>query len=304
VPSATGEESDDQGHVTNPKPVKAQVLVNDASDSESVFVNAAEVAKDATGMTDWSLSLLMRCFLAELAPGWSQQGFNLGELGCGACPVLLFSFPPLVSRDLNGKSEIVLFDYNSDAVAEVNKSEDLLACTKLGWTVLAKVLDWSKPIESEYDGFFDVIIGSEILYYATDLSEILNAVKFMMKKNGVFILISSLRGTGLDDILNAAEEAKMSVAFLDIHLAKQALQSSAMVNGYNVFCEFKNMDLDHSNHNISNSQSKNLITAGQNPNMALHENFIEQWRIPNWKITEEIEDYHNENDIFAEMNVF
>ncbi|KAH9518621.1 Methyltransferase-like protein 21A [Bulinus truncatus] len=58
------------------------------------------------------------------------------------------------------------------------------------WKIMAKVLDWTEPIDSQLSDGVDVVIGADIIYIEETFKDLLKTLKSLTSNNNVQILLS------------------------------------------------------------------------------------------------------------------
>jgi len=173
--------------------------------------------EDSTGLHLWSLAGVLKAILVQY-PGLYQSKSVL-ELGCGSNPVTL-------AIKATCDTTIVVADYQPKAIDRVRCLPDFIAAS----FIQAQVFDWSVDKLSQP---VDVIVASEILYYAVDIDALFRCVYSMLKPSGIFILVSQQRGTVMRSMRDASIACHLSLHLYDIFAYEyQVLKSGIPLGSY------------------------------------------------------------------------
>jgi predicted nicotinamide N-methyase len=103
----------------------------------------------------------------------SVKGLKVLELGCGtAATGIALSM---------GGADVVCTDYDSLTLSLARYNATYNGCTSLS----VRFLDWYKP---EIEGTFDLVVGSEVVYFEKSYSPLLSVLKQYARTDGQIVL--------------------------------------------------------------------------------------------------------------------
>ncbi len=114
------------------------------------------------------------------------------ELGCGLAGL------GMIAAQL-GADRVVAVDANKDVVEDARKN--IMRAPKSLHEQLSKVslreMEWSEATASDTDEKFDLVIGSELMYYSCPLSALVATIAASLRRNGLCVLAHIYRGPDL-----------------------------------------------------------------------------------------------------------
>ncbi len=119
----------------------------------------------------WEASLVLSEFLAKMPP---KQGQRILELGAG------MAVPGMVASSLG--HDVTVTDYEDEIMDFVRASALFNECHNLR----CEALDWFKPREDL--GYFEVIVGSELLFHPRFFQPLLDVMKRYLAPGGVIYM--------------------------------------------------------------------------------------------------------------------
>jgi len=121
-------------------------------------------------MITWPASFALAEYLMHTQ---SVKGLKVLELGCGtAATGIALSM---------GGAEVVCTDYDSLTLTLARYNAALNGCTSLS----VRFLDWYKP---DIAGCFDLIVGSEVVYFEKSFGPLISVLKRYTRTNGQVVL--------------------------------------------------------------------------------------------------------------------
>ena len=127
----------------------------------------------------WLLTWPGSFALAEyLLNNYSMEGKRVLELGCGTAATG-------IALERAG-AKVVCTDYDPLALEMARYNARLNGCREISMCML----DWYSP---EIEGQFDLIVGSEVVYFEKTFDSIINVLKKYSNPKGVIILSDQLR---------------------------------------------------------------------------------------------------------------
>jgi len=148
-----------------------------ASDSPEVVLGAS-ASEDKTGLQLWAAALVLSHWLldarAELA---SRSVIELGA-GCGLCGI--------VAAKLCGAKDVLLTDLAEHTICNMHHNVEINGLSAGGCRV--SVLDWDDP--STWPPPAEVLIGSDLVYAAEAVPQLLRVVSTLMQTSGSFFYVA------------------------------------------------------------------------------------------------------------------
>lgn len=160
---------------------------------------------DITGLHDWSGVALLGTFILRVAS--LIRGQRVLELGCGGSGAGLVAASSRVAA-----SGVVLSDYSEEVLALARHNVCLQPPDAMK-RLQVRRLDWDAPPKDL--GLFDVVIGSELLYYAVNEVSLLRCAQMHLKPGGVFVLFSVVRSQeAFERLKETAAKDGLCITFL------------------------------------------------------------------------------------------
>jgi predicted nicotinamide N-methyase len=126
-------------------------------------------------MITWPASFALAEYLLH---SQSVKGLKVLELGCGtAATGIALSM---------GGAEVVCTDYDSLTLTLARYNAALNGCSSLS----VRFLDWYKP---DIAGRFDLVVGSEVVYFEKSFSPLMSVLKQYIRTNGQVVLSDQYR---------------------------------------------------------------------------------------------------------------
>ena len=126
-------------------------------------------------MITWPASFGLAEFLLHTQP---VKGMKVLELGCGTAATG-------IALKMGG-ADVVCTDYDPLALTLARYNATLNGCSSLS----IRFLDWYKP---DLEGNFDLVVGSEVVYYEKNFSPLLSVLKHYTAPGGRIVLSDQLR---------------------------------------------------------------------------------------------------------------
>jgi len=121
-------------------------------------------------MITWPASFALAEYLLH---SQSIEGLRVLELGCGtAATGIALSM---------GGAEVVCTDYDSLTLTLARYNAALNGCTSLS----VRFLDWYEP---DIEGHFDLIVGSEVVYFEKSFNPLISVIKQYCRTEGQIVL--------------------------------------------------------------------------------------------------------------------
>ena len=126
-------------------------------------------------MITWPASFGLAEFLLHTQP---VKGMKVLELGCGTAATG-------IALKMGG-ANVVCTDYDPLALTVARYNATLNGCSSLS----IRFLDWYKP---DLEGNFDLVVGSEVVYFEKNFSPLLSVLKHYTAPDGRIVLSDQLR---------------------------------------------------------------------------------------------------------------
>ena len=126
-------------------------------------------------MITWPASFGLAEYLLHNQP---LKGMKVLELGCGTAATG-------IALKLGG-ADVVCTDYDPLALTVARYNAGLNGCSSLS----IRFLDWYKP---DLEGSFDLVVGSEVVYFEKNFSPLLSVLKRYTATDGRIVLSDQLR---------------------------------------------------------------------------------------------------------------
>jgi predicted nicotinamide N-methyase len=126
-------------------------------------------------MITWPASFGLAEFILHSQP---VKGMKVLELGCGTAATG-------IALKLGG-ADVVCTDYDPLALTVARYNAGLNGCSSLS----IRFLDWYKP---DLEGSFDLVVGSEVVYFEKNFSPLLSVLKRYTAPDGRIVLSDQLR---------------------------------------------------------------------------------------------------------------
>ena len=126
-------------------------------------------------MITWPASFGLAEFLLHTQP---VKGMKVLELGCGTAATG-------IALTMGG-ADVLCTDYDPLALTVARYNATLNGCSSLS----IRFLDWYKP---DLEGNFDLVVGSEVVYFEKNFSPLLSVLKQCTAPGGRIVLSDQLR---------------------------------------------------------------------------------------------------------------
>ena len=126
-------------------------------------------------MITWPASFGLAEYLLHTQP---VKGMKVLELGCGTAATG-------IALTMGG-ADVVCTDYDPLALTVARHNAILNGCSSLS----IRFLDWYKP---DLEGSFDLVVGSEVVYFEKNFSPLLSVLKHYTATDGRIVLSDQLR---------------------------------------------------------------------------------------------------------------
>ena len=126
-------------------------------------------------MITWPASFGLAEYLLHTQP---VKGMKVLELGCGTAATG-------IALTMGG-ANVVCTDYDPLALTVARYNAGLNGCSSLS----IRCLDWYKP---DLEGSFDLVVGSEVVYFEKSFSPLLSVLKRYTRKTGQIVLSDQQR---------------------------------------------------------------------------------------------------------------
>jgi len=126
-------------------------------------------------MITWPASFGLAEYLLHTQP---VKGMKVLELGCGTAATG-------IALKMGG-ADVICTDYDPLALTVARHNATINDCSSLS----IRFLDWYKP---DLEGSFDLVVGSEVVYFEKNFSPLLAMLKRYTKSNGKIVLSDQLR---------------------------------------------------------------------------------------------------------------
>jgi predicted nicotinamide N-methyase len=169
--------------------------------SLEAFINTQDLFHDFPLWAKiWESSLVLADYLARMPPEPEKRFLEIGA-GLGLVSIVAASF---------GHS-IMMTDCNPQCLDFAKANARINHCSSLK----IMELDWDKP---QLEGFFDYIVGAEVIYAERDFRPILELLRAHLKPEGEAILAVGMRKTSMEFLSQTHQ-------FFDITAQKKILRS-------------------------------------------------------------------------------